>query len=73
MVKETWRLLGYARRYTPVLLLAVVLMMISGAGRAMLPVLLKPVFDRVLEPSSPEARVALRCRNGRASSSTSTS
>jgi subfamily B ATP-binding cassette protein MsbA len=59
MVKETWRLLGYARRYTPVLLLAVVLMMISGAGRAMLPVLLKPVFDRVLEPSSPEARVAL--------------
>ena len=59
MVKETWRLLGYARRYTPVLLLAVALMMISGAGRAMLPVLLKPVFDRVLEPSSPEARVAL--------------
>lgn len=59
MVTETWRLLGYARRYTPVLVLAVVLMMISGAGRAMLPVLLKPVFDRVLEPSSPEARVAL--------------
>jgi subfamily B ATP-binding cassette protein MsbA len=59
MMAETWRLLGYARRYTPVLVLAVVLMMISGAGRAMLPVLLKPVFDRVLEPSSPEARVAL--------------
>jgi len=59
MVTETWRLLAYARRYTPVLALAVLLMMISGAGRAMLPVLLKPVFDRVLEPSSPEARVAL--------------
>ena len=59
MVSETWRLLAYARRYTPVLALAVVLMMISGAGRAMLPVLLKPVFDRVLDPSSPEARVAL--------------
>ncbi|MEJ5367344.1 MAG: ABC transporter ATP-binding protein [Bryobacteraceae bacterium] len=59
MVRETWRLLGYARRYTPVLAVAVILMMISGAGRAMLPVLLKPVFDRVLEPSSPEARVAL--------------
>ncbi|MGC8760760.1 MAG: ABC transporter ATP-binding protein [Bryobacteraceae bacterium] len=59
MVKETWRLLAYARRYTPVLLVAVFLMMVSGAGRAMLPVLLKPVFDRVLEPSSPEARVAL--------------
>jgi subfamily B ATP-binding cassette protein MsbA len=59
MVSETWRLLAYARRYTPVLALAVLLMMISGAGRAMLPVLLKPVFDRVLDPSSPEARVAL--------------
>ncbi|MBI4893221.1 MAG: ABC transporter ATP-binding protein [Acidobacteria bacterium] len=34
-------------------------MLISGAGRAMLPVLLKPVFDRVLHPASPEARVAL--------------
>ncbi len=59
MVTETWRLLGYARRYTPVLALAVALMMVSGAGRALLPVLLKPVFDRVLEPSSPEARVPL--------------
>lgn len=59
MMPETWRLLSYARRYTPALLLAVLLMMISGAGRAMLPVLLKPVFDRVLAPSSPEARVAL--------------
>lgn len=59
MVTETWRLLGYARRYTLALAFAVLLMMISGAGRAMLPVLLKPVFDRVLEPSSPEARVAL--------------
>lgn len=59
MLNQLWRLLGYARRYTPVLLLAVALMIVSGAGRALLPVLLKPVFDRVLEPSSPEARVAL--------------
>lgn len=59
MVRETWRLLGYARRYTPVLVVAVFLMLVSGAGRAMLPVLLKPVFDRVLEPSSPEGRVPL--------------
>ncbi len=41
MVTETWRLLAYARRYTPVLALAVALMMVSGAGRALLPVLLK--------------------------------
>lgn len=59
MLSESWRLLGYARRYTPVLALAVLLMVVSGAGRAMLPVLLKPVFDRVLDPSSPESRVAL--------------
>ncbi len=59
MFQETTRLIAYARRYTPVLLLSVVLMLISGAGRAMLPVLLKPVFDRVLHPASPEARVEL--------------
>jgi subfamily B ATP-binding cassette protein MsbA len=59
MVRETWRLLAYAQRYTPVLAVAVFLMLVSGAGRAMLPVLLKPVFDRVLEPASPEARVPL--------------
>lgn len=59
MVKETWRLLAYAQRYTPVLAVAVFLMLVSGASRAMLPVLLKPVFDRVLEPTSPEARVPL--------------
>lgn len=59
MLKETFRLVGYARRYTPALILSVVLMLISGAGRAMLPVLLKPVFDRVLDPSSPETRVPL--------------
>lgn len=59
MLKETLRLAGYARRYGVALLAAVVLMLISGAGRAMLPVLLKPVFDRVLDPATPEARVAL--------------
>ena len=59
MLKETFRLVGYARRYTPALLLSVFLMLVSGAGRAMLPVLLKPVFDRVLDPGSPEQRVPL--------------
>ncbi len=59
MLQETFRLVGYARRYTPALLLSVFLMLVSGAGRAMLPVLLKPVFDRVLDPASPDARVSL--------------
>jgi len=56
---ELLRLITYARRYTPALLVSVFLMLVSGVGRAMLPVLLKPVFDRVLTPSSPDARVAL--------------
>ncbi|MBI5083837.1 MAG: ABC transporter ATP-binding protein [Acidobacteria bacterium] len=58
-MKELWRLVSYARRYTPALALSVLLMLVSGAGRAMLPILLKPVFDRVLEPSSAEAPVPL--------------
>ncbi len=58
-MRDMFRLLGYSRRYTPALLVAVLLMLVSGAGRAMLPVLLKPVFDRVLAPSSPDARVEL--------------
>jgi subfamily B ATP-binding cassette protein MsbA len=57
--QETIRLAAYARRYSLALLLSVFLMLVSGAGRAMLPVLLKPVFDRVLDPASPETRVPL--------------
>lgn len=58
-MKELLRLIGYAKRYTPALVLAVLFMLFSGAGRAMLPILLKPVFDRVLDPSTPDSRVAL--------------
>ena len=58
-MRELVRLLGYARRYTPALILAVVLMVISGVGRTMLPILLKPIFDRVLQPDSADTRVAI--------------
>lgn len=58
-MNELLRLLGYARRYTPALLVAVVLMVISGVGRTMLPILLKPIFDRVLQPDSADSRVPL--------------
>jgi subfamily B ATP-binding cassette protein MsbA len=58
-MSEFLRLVNYARRYTPALLAAVVLMLVSGVGRAMLPVLLKPVFDRVLDPATPDSRVPL--------------
>ncbi len=58
-MKELGRLRPYAQRYTPALLASVVLMLISGAGRGMLPVLLGPIVDRVLNPASAEARIPL--------------
>lgn len=58
-MKELLRLFQYTRRYTPALLLSVVLMAIAGAMHGMLAVLLRPIFDRVLNPASPEARVLL--------------
>lgn len=58
-MRDLFRLLKYARKYTPALVVALVLMAIAGAAHAMLPILIGPVFDRVLQPGSPEARVAL--------------
>ena len=54
-----WRLFGYAKRYTPALALSVVLMGVAGAMHGMLPLLVGTVFDRVLRPDSPEARVRI--------------
>ena len=54
-----WRLLRYARRYLPSLSLSVVLMAIAGAMHGMLPVLIGPIFDRVLNPRSPDARIPI--------------
>ncbi len=54
-----WRLLAYARRYLPTLSLSVFLMAIAGAMHGMLPVLIGPIFDRVLNPQSPEARITI--------------
>lgn len=54
-----WRLLRYARRYLPSLSLSVVLMAVAGAMHGMLPVLIGPIFDRVLNPKSPEARIPI--------------
>lgn len=53
------RLLRYVRPYAPPLTFAVVLMAIAGAAHAMMAVLIGPIFDRVLDPRSPEARVEL--------------
>jgi ATP-binding cassette, subfamily B, bacterial MsbA len=58
-LKELYRLLRYARPYTPSLLLSVVLMSIVGASQALLVKIIPVIFDRVLQPSSPEGPVVL--------------
>ena len=58
-MKDLFRLLAFVRPYTLPLLASVVLMAIAGAAHAMTALLVKPVFDRVLNPQSPEAPVLL--------------
>ena len=53
------RLLRYVRPYWSPLILSVVLMAIAGAGHAMMPLLIGPVFDRVLDPRSPDTPLKL--------------
>jgi ATP-binding cassette, subfamily B, bacterial MsbA len=56
---EQRRLLRFVRPYWSPLLLSVVLMAIAGAAHAMMAVLIGPIFDRVLDPASPERAVEL--------------
>jgi ATP-binding cassette, subfamily B, bacterial MsbA len=58
-MSELRRLISYARPYAPALALSVVLMAIAGAAHAMIPILIGPIFDRVLQPNSPDTRIAL--------------
>jgi subfamily B ATP-binding cassette protein MsbA len=58
-MNELGRLLAYARRYWPHLLASVVLMAGVGAAQALTALLVGPIFDRVLDPASPEAPVLL--------------
>jgi subfamily B ATP-binding cassette protein MsbA len=58
-VTELARLLRYAKPYWPALAVSVALMAIAGLAHALTAVLIKPVFDRVLDPASPEQQVEL--------------
>ena len=53
------RLLGYTRRYWFFLLLSVVLMALVGIAHASIALLIGPIFDRVLNPGSPDTPVLL--------------
>ena len=56
---EIRRLLGYVRPYWGRLAASVALMAIVGACHAMIPLLIRPIFDRVLNPATPDAPVEL--------------
>ena len=58
-MRELARLLRYSRPYSGALLGSVVLMAIAGAAHAMIALLIRPIFDRVLDPSTPNAPVLL--------------
>jgi subfamily B ATP-binding cassette protein MsbA len=53
------RLVSYGRQFWPQILLSVVLMALAGAAQGMIPLLIPPIFDRVLLPNSPEGPVPL--------------
>jgi subfamily B ATP-binding cassette protein MsbA len=58
-MREFGRLLRYSHRYIPHLLASVVLMGCVGAAQGLTVLLIRPIFDRVLNPQSAEAPVAL--------------
>ena len=58
-MKQLFRLLGYAKPYSGSLAASVLLMAIAGIAHALIAVLIKPVFDRVLDPSSADQPVLL--------------
>ncbi|HUQ94454.1 MAG TPA: ABC transporter ATP-binding protein [Bryobacteraceae bacterium] len=58
-MKGLGRLLSYARPYSLALFASVFLMALAGASQAMVALLIRPIFDRVLDPQSAEAPVLL--------------
>src|SRR5581483_7305108 len=58
-MRELGRLLDFVRPYVPHLLASVVLMILVGASQGLMALLIGPVFDRVLNPSSVDKPIAL--------------
>jgi subfamily B ATP-binding cassette protein MsbA len=53
------RLIAYGRDYWPQILLSVILMALAGAAQGLVPLLIPPIFDRVLLPNSPDGPIPL--------------
>ncbi len=58
-MKELLRVFRYVRPYTPSLLASVVLMAFAGTAHGLIALLIKPIFDRALNPVSTETVVKL--------------
>jgi subfamily B ATP-binding cassette protein MsbA len=58
-MRQLLRLLSYARPHGFALGISVVFMAIAGAAHAAIALLIRPVFDRVLNPSAPDEPVLL--------------
>jgi subfamily B ATP-binding cassette protein MsbA len=58
-MRERLRIVRLARPYAPLLAASVILMAIVGAAHAMMALLIKPVFDRVLNPAAENVPVPL--------------
>ena len=58
-MNELMRIFRYVRPYTPSLLASVVLMAFAGAAHGLIALLIKPIFDRALNPMSTEKIVKL--------------
>src|ERR1017187_2694607 len=58
-MNQLMRLTSYGRKYWPQILISVVLMALAGAAQSAVPLLIQPVFDRVLVANAPEGRIPL--------------
>ena len=58
-MKQILRLLSYGRKFWPQLLLSVVLMALAGAAQGTMPLLIQPIFDRVLVANAPGGPIPL--------------
>src|SRR5437764_14979356 len=58
-MRQVLRLTSYGRKYWPQILLSVVLMALAGAAQGTLPLLIQPIFDRVLVTNAPGGPIPL--------------
>ena len=72
-MKQILRLTSYGRKFWPQILVSVFLMALAGAAQGMMPLLIQPIFDRVLVTNAPSGPIpAPAASDSSATSSTCT-